>query len=163
MSEFRLKRVEFLGSAASVLLQNENGPCPLLAIANALVLRGRLRFHPDVRCVTLAELVDVVADKVFELNPLSTDPTLAQQQTQQLHSVIGLIPTLKRGLDVNVKFSDATSFEYTQEFDVFDIFGISLYHGWVIDPQDTITYDAVHNLSYNELTTKIAEFRCALA
>jgi hypothetical protein len=37
---FRLKAIGFGGRNVPILAQNENGPCPLLAIANVLLLRG---------------------------------------------------------------------------------------------------------------------------
>ena len=41
MSEaFRLKDLSWRGGRVRVLCQNENGPCPLLAIANLLILSG---------------------------------------------------------------------------------------------------------------------------
>lgn len=159
MAEFRLKSIDFRGSSVSILCQNENGPCPLLAIANALILRQQLSFHPDIRSVTLNELIEQVANKVFELNKVSENESVAAQQSQQFQSVMTLIPLLQRGLDINVKFNDVNSFEYTQAFDVFDTFGISLYHGWVVDPQAEDLARAVKGLSYNELTTKVAEHR----
>lgn len=46
---FRVKRLRFEGKPrVPYLLQNENGPCPLLAIANILMLRGVLPLHPDI-------------------------------------------------------------------------------------------------------------------
>ena len=30
-----------------------------------------------------------------------------------------------------------SDFEYTQEMDVFDLFQVNLYHGWVIDPENS--------------------------
>lgn len=33
-------------------MQNENGPCPLLALANVLLLRGGIEIHPDYSEVT---------------------------------------------------------------------------------------------------------------
>ena len=33
-------------------MQNENGPCPLLALANVLLLRGGIEIHPDYPEVT---------------------------------------------------------------------------------------------------------------
>jgi hypothetical protein len=33
-------------------MQNENGPCPLLALANVLLLRGGIHIHPDYSEVT---------------------------------------------------------------------------------------------------------------
>ena len=42
MSEYKLKRLWYDGAWRAIALQSANGPCPLLAIANCLVLRGEL-------------------------------------------------------------------------------------------------------------------------
>lgn len=46
-----------------------------------------------------------------------------------------LLPKLQTGIDVNVKFSGVSEFEYTSECIIFDLFNIALYHGWLVDPQ----------------------------
>ena len=46
-------------------------------------------------------------------------------------------------------------FEYTPECIIFDLLVISLYHGWLVDPQDRKTVDAVGTCSYNQLVEKI--------
>lgn len=46
-------------------------------------------------------------------------------------------------------------FEFTPECIVFDLLAIGLYHGWLIDPQNTETVSAVGGLSYNQLVEKI--------
>ena len=109
--------------------------------------------------VPLGDVVQLIADKVFELNTPSADSEIAARQIEQLNTVIKLIPLLQRGLDVNVRFTDVTQFEYTEEFEVFDAFRVSMYHGWVVDPQSSEEYAALRSLSYNELTVKVAEFR----
>lgn len=50
-------------------------------------------------------------------------------------------------------------FEYTPECIIFDLLGIPLYHGWLVDPQDTKTVEAVGNCSYNLLVEKIISDR----
>ena len=40
------------GNELPILMQNENGPCPLLALANVLLLRGGIHIHPDYSEVT---------------------------------------------------------------------------------------------------------------
>ena len=47
-STFRLKRISYNGRDVPVLMQNENGPCPLLGLSNVLLLRGDISIHPDV-------------------------------------------------------------------------------------------------------------------
>jgi hypothetical protein len=48
-------------------------------------------------------------------------------------------------------------FECTRECSVFDLFGISLYHGWVIDPQNNELKGIVNSnaSSYNQLVEKM--------
>jgi hypothetical protein len=44
--------VQFFGRSVKVVMQNENGPCPLLAIANVLSLRNELNLRAGAREVT---------------------------------------------------------------------------------------------------------------
>lgn len=39
---YRLKHINIRGRGVPVVMQNENGPCPLLAIANVLLLRNQI-------------------------------------------------------------------------------------------------------------------------
>ena len=56
----------------------------------------------------------------------------------------------------NVKlYFRVSDFEFTPECIVFDLLSIGLYHGWLIDPQNTETVSAVGGLSYNQLVEKI--------
>lgn len=52
-------------------------------------------------------------------------------------------------------------FEYTRECVVFDLLGIQLYHGWVIDPQNSELQKIVNTnaLSYNQLVEKMIQQR----
>jgi hypothetical protein len=54
-------------------------------------------------------------------------------------------------------FISVDKFEYTRECIIFDLLNIQLFHGWIIDPQDTelrtiVTSDAP---SYNQLAEKM--------
>ncbi|KAF3501815.1 hypothetical protein F2Q69_00042749 [Brassica cretica] len=42
-------------------------------------------------------------------------------------------------------------FEFTPECAIFDLLDIPLYHGWIVDPQDVETADAIGSKSYNAL------------
>ena len=43
--------------------------------------------------------------------------------------------TQATGVDVNVRFTGIDSFEFTDEVAVFDLLGMQLVHGWLVDPQ----------------------------
>ncbi|EGV91218.1 Protein FAM63A [Cricetulus griseus] len=66
-----------------------------------------------------------------------------------------VLPKLATGLDVNVRFTGVSDFEYTPECSIFDLLGIPLYHGWLVDPQSPEAVSAVGKLSYNQLVEKI--------
>ncbi|CAG8598169.1 12519_t:CDS:2, partial [Cetraspora pellucida] len=72
----------------------------------------------------------------------ATRPSLQDYQ-HTLNAAISIIPILQTGLDVNVRFNSIHGFEPTAELSVFDIFGVELVHGWVVDPQDEETWDVV--------------------
>ena len=50
--------------------------------------------------------------------------------------------------------SSVSGFEFTRETGVFDLVGVPLYHGWLVDPQNPC-YEVVKDLSYNQLAEKI--------
>ncbi|KAI5607262.1 ubiquitin carboxyl-terminal hydrolase MINDY-1 [Silurus asotus] len=70
-----------------------------------------------------------------------------------------VLPKLSTGLDVNVRFTGVSDFEYTPECIVFDLLDIPLYHGWLVDPQSPETASAVGKLSYNQLVEKIIIYK----
>mmetsp|Transcript_20213 Transcript_20213/g.58448 ORF Transcript_20213/g.58448 Transcript_20213/m.58448 type:complete len:434 (+) Transcript_20213:478-1779(+) len=55
-------------------------------------------------------------------------------------------------MDVNPHFTQGSSgVEYTKNITAFDLLGVELVHGWLLDPQDTETFKLVGGKSYNEL------------
>ncbi len=72
-----------------------------------------------------------------------------------LSDAIALLPKLCSGLDVNVRFDGVRSIEFTGETAVFDLLGIDLVHGWLVDPQDEPTTAAIGQRSYNDVVLQI--------
>lgn len=66
---------------------------------------------------------------------------------QNVSDAMSVFPNLQTGLDVNVRFSCVTSFEYTRELTVFDLLRIPLYHGWLIDPQVKKIFHTFFNIT----------------
>lgn len=54
---------------------------------------------------------------------------------QNVNDTMMVLPKLSTGLDVNVRFTGVSDFEYTPECIVFDLLNVPLYHGWLVDPQ----------------------------
>lgn len=160
MSHFKLKEIEYFNRKVKILCQNSNGPCPLLSLCNVLILNGKIRIHSDYEQVSLDMITQLIANELLE-KELSSDITLEMKEMlqQRLGVAISLLPSLQRGLDVNVKFNNVSSFEYTPELDCFDAFSVPLYHGWIYDTQDRETGDVIRDLSYNHLLFKLVEAR----
>lgn len=60
---------------------------------------------------------------------------------------------------MNVKFDNIHGFEPTAELAMFDIFNVDLVHGWIVDPQDTETYQVIVNTfgTYNKTVEAIVQ------
>ena len=169
---FAVKRIEFLGRRVNILLQNTNGPCPLIAITNILLLQQKIQLWKsisdaediDINLVELEEIKQLVAEYICEQSCNRND----MNSSAFMEEILDLLPKLAEGMDLNVVFTNCTSFEFTREISVFDTLGITLYHGWLPDLNleasslDMEMYHAVKNLSYNHLVFKIVEYKAAL-
>jgi len=154
----QVKRMPFLNREVSVVLQNENGPCPLLALINALLLRGTMKLHGHRSEIGSEDMIAMVADLMLESNPAAHNDLNLQKQ---IEDVMKVLPTLQFGLDVNVKFSGVDQFEFDDRIAVFDLLGVNLFHGWVIDPHDEETVDVFGDLSYNQVMDKLIHLQNA--
>lgn len=148
--------MEYKRRQLTVLLQNENGPCPLLAVANALALKGAIVIpqpsssQPTIPFVTVEDLV-----KEF----ICTQPRGAAVPRDENHqftvdAAVRLLPRLARGLDVNPKFEAIDHFEPTDELAVFDAARLRLVHGMTLDPQETALLSEIGQHSYNVMTVR---------
>ncbi|KAF5729931.1 hypothetical protein HS088_TW20G00298 [Tripterygium wilfordii] len=64
----KTKTIQFLGRTTPIVLQNDNGPCPLLAICNVLLLRNNLNLSPDIAEVSQEKLLSLVAERLIDSN-----------------------------------------------------------------------------------------------
>ncbi|XP_051114739.1 uncharacterized protein LOC127240228 [Andrographis paniculata] len=149
----RTKAIQFLGRTTPIILQNDNGPCPLLAICNVLSLKNSLNLSPDIPEVSQEKLLSLVAERLIDSNSSvdNKDTGYVENQQQNIADAIDLLPRLSTGIDVNIKFRRIDDFEFTPECAIFDLLDIPLYHGWIVDPQDYETTDAIGSKSYNTL------------
>eukprot|EP00567_Pseudictyota_dubia_P003539 CAMPEP_0197439334 /NCGR_PEP_ID=MMETSP1175-20131217/6100_1 /TAXON_ID=1003142 /ORGANISM="Triceratium dubium, Strain CCMP147" /LENGTH=595 /DNA_ID=CAMNT_0042969231 /DNA_START=171 /DNA_END=1958 /DNA_ORIENTATION=+ len=181
---YRLKTVKYQNSPRKILLQNENGPCPLLACANALLLRGVISLPSACIRNGVASIDDVVnilgeralkraaaqaeaAQNATEWKEVSAkkeksgSPSLKElgsavyhheSHEHHINELLSLFPNLQYGMDVNPRFTKGPSgVEYTMNITAFDLLGVDLVHGWLLDPQDSKTFELVGGKSYNEL------------
>jgi hypothetical protein len=154
---YNLKWIRFQGKHLPVVLQNENGPCPLISLCNILFLRQDLKLKPNQELISNEKLVELLADTLFNhFLPLRSARQPAASASSRnveiiLNDTLGVIQKLQYGMDVNVKFTTCSSFEYTPELDAFDLFFVNLYHGWLIDPEQKEMHENLAEKSYNQL------------
>ena len=51
----------------------------------------------------------------------------------------------------SARFNSPLGFEPTPEVAIFDLLGITLVHGWLVDPEDIETAEALGTRSYNQV------------
>ncbi|KAL0962301.1 hypothetical protein UPYG_G00338300 [Umbra pygmaea] len=142
-----------------IITQSENGPCPLLAIMNTLFLRWKAKLPAQTEVITTEDLMAHLGECVLCIKPREKAEGMELNFQQNMSDAMAVLPKLSTGLDVNVRFTGVSDFEYTPECIVFDLLDIPLYHGWLVDPQSPEMVSAVGKLSYNQLVEKIIDYK----
>ncbi|XP_029904172.1 ubiquitin carboxyl-terminal hydrolase MINDY-2 isoform X2 [Myripristis murdjan] len=154
-SIYHIKWIKWKDENTPIITQNENGPCPLLAIMNVLLLAWKVKMPPMMEIITAEQLMEYLGDYILDTKPKEISEAQRLNYEQNMSDAMAVLHKLQTGLDVNVKFTGVRVFEYTPECIVFDLLDIPLYHGWLVDPQMHDIVKAVGNCSYNQLVEKI--------
>ncbi|KAM9494706.1 ubiquitin carboxyl-terminal hydrolase MINDY-1 isoform 2-T4 [Clarias gariepinus] len=156
---YYVKWITWKGEKTPIITQSENGPCPLLAIMNVLFLRWKAKLPAQTEVITIEELMAHLGECVLSIKPREKAEGMELNFQQNMSDAMAVLPKLSTGLDVNVRFTGVSDFEYTPECIVFDLLNIPLYHGWLVDPQSPEMASAVGKLSYNQLVEKIIIYK----
>ncbi|CAN6652855.1 ubiquitin carboxyl-terminal hydrolase MIY1 [Trichomonascus vanleenenianus] len=148
---------------ATILLQNENGPCPLVALVNTLVLSEHTskKANGNSSALSLAsftygkpkisvnEILDLLGElllaKVSEQGAQAPQDTSdgasvqsgmvdGEDHSQATDAVLKLLPKLATGMNINVRFNG--TFDNTPEMALFRLYDVDIVHGWTFDPDD---------------------------
>ncbi|XP_032503646.1 LOW QUALITY PROTEIN: ubiquitin carboxyl-terminal hydrolase MINDY-1-like [Phocoena sinus] len=93
-----------------------------------------------------------LGDCLLSTKPQEKSEGLQLNFQQNVDDAMTVLPKLATGLDGNVLFTGVSDSEYTPGCSVFDLLGIPLYHGWLVDPQSPEAVSAGGKLSYNQLS-----------
>ncbi|KAI0873904.1 hypothetical protein GGS24DRAFT_366328 [Hypoxylon argillaceum] len=172
MSEtYQIKSISWHDSRAAknprkspILVQNANGPCPLVALVNALTLTtpaGQTNANlvatlASREHISLSFLLEAVVDELMSSRHKESDTPLPD-----MPELYGFLQGLHTGMNVNPRFiptpeavaaSKRTSrpgdteipgtFENTRDMELYATFKIPLIHGW-LPPRDDTVYDAL--------------------
>lgn len=160
-----------------ILTQNINGPCPLLALVNALVLSTPANVETALvetlrtrEQVSLGLLLDAVFDEL-----MSGRRGDAAQELPDVSDLYKFLLALHTGLNVNPTFvqdpdsTDGTStvasvtarpggFENTRDMRLYRTFNLALMHGWLPDP-NTDAYRAFDRIAKTYETSQYVQFQ----
>jgi ubiquitin carboxyl-terminal hydrolase MINDY-1/2 len=147
---------------SSMLTQNKNGPCPLLALVNALILgagdASQAALDDALRAREQVSLGLIIETLMYELVDRSS---AVGQQLPDVDELNAFLLRLRTGMNANPRFVAATSpppnlmdarnsmlhmpsddsarpqsgsFEATGDLKLYGAFGIPLLHGWLPEP-----------------------------
>ncbi|KAJ3376720.1 hypothetical protein HDU92_009082, partial [Lobulomyces angularis] len=149
IDSYQVKQISFFGQLFNIVLQNLNGPCPLIALINVLSLTKKINIPP----------IPTTSEKLLDkLNGYLLDGNLNLSESDLL-KVLKELPNLKTGMIVSPRFDIPMSFVDSDQLLVFKAFGVNLVHGWCVDPQDEETFRVVarNAKSYDKLTDLIVQ------
>lgn len=139
---FDTKLIQLHGKTYPILLQNENGPCALIAICNLLILNNSkhskqlYRLLKDVKRIPLDDIIQCLANLIIN-NVVNTVKIDSENDGMELDidKCLLLLPNLHKGLVVNPNFNG--SFKHNDGdgiiFKFLELLNIKLLHGWIID------------------------------
>lgn len=88
---YHVKWIKFRGSQTPIVMQNQNGPCPLLAIVNVLLLQGKVKLPSSADLVASDQLMAYIADWIFDNVPkVCNFLTVIFSDLNAVHTVIVL-------------------------------------------------------------------------
>lgn len=162
-----------------ILIQNANGPCPLLALVNTLVLSTPMDVGTALietlrtrEQVSLGLLLDAVFDEL-----MSGRRGTAAQELPDVSELYKFLLSLHTGMNVNPRFVFAPTrssrdfhpalreytqpggFEDTREMKLYSTFNIPLMHGWLPSrnspayssfDRSAKTYEDAQNIQFHE-------------
>jgi hypothetical protein len=165
--------------SSPILTQNANGPCPLLALVNALVLStpesatsGLLDTLRTREQVSLTLLLNAVFDEL-----MSGRRGPAAEEIPDVGELYEFLKNLHSGMNVNPKFTYSSArgsqqahpalrqtagpgeFENTREMKLYSTFHVPLVHGWLPSREEAVynafvrnapTYEDAQNVQFRE-------------
>lgn len=156
---FEVKSIYFHGKR-SILSQSVNGPCALLAIVNTILLQtteqSPAEHHQLVALVNSGERTVALESIQPILYSLAVNNLQQRGATpEETQAILNLLPSLNEGLNVDPHF--AGGFTPSVEVSVFDVFGLKIVHGWIIDPQSPEYANVIKHNSYEEAQGVLVE------
>lgn len=124
---YKLKQIKFKGRDLKILLQNSNGPCPLLALTNSLIIRGRVQIAHQTE-INGDALSHILVDYLFSEH--------VREVNVDVGELFMLLGKFREGMQLNIEFDCVRGVEVSPSTRIFENFGIPIYHSWVISERE---------------------------
>ncbi|KTW30561.1 uncharacterized protein T551_01844 [Pneumocystis jirovecii RU7] len=140
----------------TIVCQNESGPCPIIALANLIILQNSLKdllpghLSANNSQIFASSLLSIIADYI-----------VSNVSEENLDDVLSHLPYLHKDLNVNPCFKDSLQFD-SQETKIFSALKIQLLHGWLpsIQEDGQDVYDSVIKVeTYKNALEKITSMK----
>ena len=159
---FPVRQITYYDRKCVIILQEENGPCPLIALCNILSLRGRMDLLPLVKgnydhghWIKRDDLTNALATLIMERLEAGHAGGDSATRRYTFTDALDQLPKFIEGMDLNVKFFKVDDYEASKEVAVLDAAGVELVHGWIVDPEMTeLVAEVKPNHSYNVMVEK---------
>lgn len=167
---YAIKKVSWLDASAGkpelrtspILIQTINGPCPLLALVNTLVLATPIGVStPLTEALSPREQISLrlLLDSVFD-ELTSGRPSDDADELPDMSSLYTFLVTLHTGMIVNPVFvppSPAELFQTTDQLELYSVFRVALVHGWLPHP------DSPYSAAFQKLASTYEDAQNVLA
>lgn len=162
---YLVKSIQFGYLPVRIVTQEGDGPCSLIAIANCLLLRGTISLPDGDMWISHAHLLRILRDYALNVNRVPAGASDEVRANVHANMRAGLkvlfSPTMRKGMMCNPTLTNATSFEFTPEIGLFDLFRIRPVHGWVVEPEDSpCIHEFFKGRSYNQVQDAISHLLC---
>ncbi|KAK2763244.1 hypothetical protein FQN54_009880 [Arachnomyces sp. PD_36] len=145
-----------------VLVQNKNGPCPLLALVNGLVIRAAPNTNPPiVRALQTREKISLglLTEALFDELTSCHRP---EDQLPDIEALSSFLLMLHTGMNVNPKLTTdhdtPGKFLETSDIKLYSTFKLSLIHGWLASPTTAVHAALCRVAEYHE-DIQLLQFR----
>ncbi|XP_052457944.1 ubiquitin carboxyl-terminal hydrolase MINDY-2 isoform X2 [Carassius gibelio] len=90
-SLYHIKWIKWKEENTPIITQNENGPCPLLAIMNVLLLSWKVKLPPMMEIITAEQLMEYLGDYILDAKPkeISEAQRLNYEQMADIVKAVG--------------------------------------------------------------------------
>ncbi|XP_064192456.1 ubiquitin carboxyl-terminal hydrolase MINDY-2 isoform X4 [Anguilla rostrata] len=113
-SIYHIKWIKWKEENTPIITQNENGPCPLLAIMNVLLLAWKVKMPPMMEIITAEQLMEYLGDYILDAKPkeISEAQRLNYEQAWQSSTWLCLWVTVTSSSHCKQRIFDSTKHVY---------------------------------------------------